>query len=106
MPRATFRVENRTKYDQDDRKNNSEDIMPNGNGSVTYRAVVGTLSGILILIGGFLYTQMDKRIEKIEGTVYRIEMSLAGANPRKPLAPMAQTLADIKTLLESQAGGQ
>ncbi len=80
--------------------------MPNGNGTVTYRAIVGTLSGILILIGGYLYTKMDVRMEKIEDTVYRIEMSLAGAPPRKPLAPMSQTLADIKTLLESQTGVQ
>ncbi len=51
--------------------------MPNGNGTVTYRAIVGTLSGILILIGGYLYTQMDGRMEKIEDTTYRMELTLS-----------------------------
>lgn len=51
--------------------------MPNGNGTVTYRAIVGTLSGILILIGGYLYTQMDGRIEKIEDATFRMELTLS-----------------------------
>lgn len=76
--------------------------MPNGNGTVTYKAIVMLLAGALLAIVGILYNSMAVDIKQLQiGQIdlqtgqYEIRLLIAKEGNVSQQVPMTKTLDDI-----------
>ncbi len=69
--------------------------MPNGNGTVTYKAIVMLLTGALLAIVGILYNSMASDIKQLQIGQTEIRLLLAAKGNVSNRVPMTKTLDDI-----------
>ncbi len=69
--------------------------MPNGNGTVTYKAIVMLLTGALLAIVGILYNSMASDIKQLQIGQTEIRLLLAAKGNVSNRVPVTKTLDDI-----------
>ncbi len=75
--------------------------MPNGNGTVSYKAIVMLLTGALIGIIGILYNNMASDIKQLQAGQTEIRLLIAAKGNVSEQVPMTKTLDDILSRVNS-----
>lgn len=75
--------------------------MPNGNGTVSYKAIVMLLTGALIGIVGILYNNMASDIKQLQAGQTEIRLLIAVKGNVSEQVPMTKTLDDILNRVNS-----